>query len=89
MYDSINILGFHGPVFLFSLLLAPFKQMALSEVYLQRMLHRLLLGGIGIVMDYMSIVLDYIYYYTKKILYFIFFLAMLQGMQDLSFPTGD
>ena len=71
------------------MLLAPFKQMALSEVYLQRMLHRLLLGGIGIVMDYMSIVLDYIYYYTKKILYFIFFLAMLQGMQDLSFPTGD
>ena len=35
-YDSIIVLvlGFHGPVFLFSLLLAPFKQMALSEVYL-------------------------------------------------------
>ena len=72
-YDSIIVLvlGFHGPVFLFSLLLAPFKQMALSEVYLYRMLHRLLLGGIGIVMDYVLIVMDYIYYYTKKILYFI------------------
>ena len=29
------------------------------------------LGGIGIVMDYVLIVMDYIYYYTKKILYFI------------------